>query len=180
MNTNIEMMKLGESKNGVTVYQHPTSHVHIDKTLVTEVISKLTIEGGYHFETVDMGRVIGNDHLIETSENTPVFYAVRPYSYEPLKLRNGESRMTWNNAKPTPYITIGLCVDTDPDELQGKWCIFTVFEGKPGEKEPWDRAFEDGKNPEGLKKAEEFWANHALSCTEQEREYFIKQGIYPQ
>lgn len=181
---------LGISKNNIEVFDHPESHLHFDGDLLSEVIGKVNLEGTFHpLETIDMGRIIGEDHLIETDKWSPVLHMARPARYDEngdvVSIRPGESRMTFEPAEPTRFISIGLCVcdeENDPNGLNGKWCIFTVFEGKPGEREPWDRAFADGKNPEGLQKAIEFWEGtesspaHALSMTKQEREYF-KQKI---
>lgn len=174
------MSIIGTSFNGKNVYSHPESHLHFDGELLVEVIGKLTLEGTYHFETVDMGRNIGFDHLVKTNEYSSVFYMERPFSYSPLKLRAGKSRMTFDSPERTRFVTIGLCVcneEGDPNSLNGKWCVFTVFEGKPGEKEPWDRAFADNKNPEGLSKAIRFWEGengegaHALALTDDEMKY---------
>lgn len=168
---------LGISKNGIEVFNHPQSHLHFEGSLLKEVIGKLVLEGTYHFETVDMGRTIGKTYLVETDSWKKTFMMERPYSYEPLKLRNGKSRMSFGYANPTKFVTVGLCVcnDTEPEEYRGKWVIFTVFEGEPGEKEPWDRAFEDNKNPEGLEKSIKFWENHALVLTDKEEEYVVNK-----
>lgn len=182
---------LGISKNGIEVVDHPESHLHFDGDLLKEVISKVELTGTFHpVKMFDMGRIIGEDHLVETDSWSPVFHMARPIRYDEngnaVAIRSGESRMTWDSPDDTRFVSIGLCVCNDEDTkygLNGQWVVFTVFEGKTGEREPWDRAFADGKNPEGLKKSIEFWEGvkdenkpaHALSATDAEREYFKKK-----
>ena len=156
---------LGHTVDGTPVYLHPVaSHSH-RPDLNAEVISKLTIEKGQTFlrQTVDLGRVIGEDHLVETSDGDMIAYARRGN-------RAGESRFVLNRAaKPTTKVTIIACVDRDPGETQGLWCLVTLFEGEPGCREPWDASL---KTPEAKAQAYAFWANHALVPTEEERKMF--------
>lgn len=159
---------IATSSNGIEVYRHPESHSH-RPDLDSEVISKITIPEDTTFfrGTVDLGRIIGKDHLIETEEGDMIVYLQRGN-------RPGKSRMVLKEADDTSFVTIIACVASEeegtPTELVGKWILVTLFEGRPGEREPFDRAFADGKNPEGKAAAETFWATHALVPTEEELE----------
>ena len=162
---------LGTTNNGINVYKHATaSHSH-RPDLDAEVINKLTITEGQTFlrETVELGRVIGEDHLVETDENDLIAFARRDN-------RMGETRFVLNRAaKPTTLVTVIACVDRDPGETQGKWCLFTLFEGEPGCREPWDDSL---KTEEAKAEAKTFWDCHALVPTEEERKMFICNAEY--
>jgi hypothetical protein len=161
----------GVSKNGIEVFAHPAGHPHRED-LVEEALSlvELPTDNTFCLKTVDFGRVIGVNHLVETTENDTICYLRRGN-------RPGESRMVLNR-KPeeTSLVTVICCVcrkDKDtPDELVGKWVVVTLFEGTPGEKEPFDNAFTekdiDDRAMIGYLKAEAFWRTHALVPTEQE------------
>ena len=156
------------SANGIPMYVHPESHSH-RPDLNAEVISKIVLpeDNTFYRNTIDLGRIIGKDHLVETDEYDTIVYLQRGN-------RPGKSRMVLKEADDTNFVTIIACVaheeEGTPAELIGKWILVTLFEGKQGEREPFDRAFADGKNPEGLKRSEEFWATHALVPTEEELE----------
>lgn len=153
---------LGYTKNGTPVHQHPTaSHSH-RPDLDAEVIGKLTVEEGQTFlrQTIDLGRNIGEDHLVGTADGDLIAFARRGN-------RAGESRFVLNRAAtPTTKVTIVACVDRDPGETQGLWCLVTLFEGEPGCREPWDASL---KTEEAKAEAEAFWTTHALVPTEEER-----------
>ncbi len=162
------------SANGISVYNHPESHSH-RPDLNAEVINKITLPDDSTFfrEVVDLGRVIGKDHLVETQEKDTIVYLQRGN-------RPGKSRMVLKEAEDTSFVTIIACVACEeegtPTELVGKWILVTLFEGKPGEREPFDRSFADGKNPEGKAAAEAFWATHALVPTEQEKIQILEEN----
>lgn len=163
---------IGISANGINVYRHPESHSHRPE-LDTEVISKITLpeDNTFFRGTVDLGRVIGKDHLVETNNEDTIVYLQRGN-------RPGKSRMVLKEADNTSFVTIIACVAKEeegtPAELVGKWILVTLFEGKPGEREPFDRAFEN--NPEGKVVAEAFWATHALVPTEEEKIKILEEN----
>lgn len=167
------MFKLyGISKNNIEIFAHPDSHPHRED-LISEVLSLITLpeDNTFFRATVDLGHIIGKDHLVKTYPGDNIVYLRRGN-------RAGESRMVLKEAADTSFVTIICCVcskdETTPDELVGKWVIVTLFEGQPGEREPWDRACQN--NPELKAKSEEFWANHALVPTEDEMEIIKKGG----
>lgn len=153
---------IGYTQNGIPVYEHPVaSHSH-RRDLDREAIGKLVVDKGQTFirETVDLGRIIGVDHLVETADGDLIAYARRGN-------RAGDTRFVLNReAAPTSKVTIVACVDRDPGETQGLLCLVTLFEGEPGDREPWDQNL---KTPEAKAQAEAFWANHALVPTKEER-----------
>lgn len=161
---------IAATANYVEVYAHPAGHPH-RPDLLAETISKIILKEGetFHRETVDLGRIIGKDHLVETKPEDCIVYLRRGN-------RAGETRMALKEAVDTSFVTIVLCVarkdKETPDELVGKWVVVTLFEGQSGEKEPWDNAFIDADIDNcvaaGKEKAEAFWATHALVPTDEE------------
>lgn len=173
------------SKNGIQVFVHPTgSHPH-RFDILGEAISLINIpdDRGYYKETVDLGHIIGFDHLVELNDDAMVYEMHRPIFNEDgtiKEYRKGTSPMVLNQLpNETSRVTVVMCVDRDPDELQGKWCIITLFEGEEGEPEPWnDRVKND---PAQLAKSIDFFATHGFVPTEREwpviaREMFSKLG----
>ena len=156
------MKKLGESKDGVSVYYHPEGHSH-RPDLDSEVISHVTInERPFLVETITLDRVIGVDHLVETTDEDTVIGFRRGN-------RNHESRMVLNRtATETKEVTIILCkCGAEDGELNGEYALVTLFEGNQGRPEPYGK----DDTPEN----QEFWRNHALIPTETEMDE-IKKG----
>lgn len=160
---NIEIFARAE---GDKHYHRPDLHIEALKKI------ELPINGGFKFAVIDMGHIIGVDHLVETTPEDTIIYLKRGN-------RSGFSRMVLNRkADETQFVTAILCKNTDPADpdflpgTEGKWVLVTLFEGNPGEKEPWDRAFtKSDENPEvakALAKSWAFWANHALVPTPEE------------
>lgn len=176
MNTIANIAPIAIAANGVEVYAHPAGHPHRED-LLSETISKIVLPEGstFHRETVDLCRTIGKDHLVETTDEDYIVYLRRGN-------RTGETRMVLKEAADTSFVTIILCVarkdEETPDELIGKWVVVTLFEGQPGEREPWDNAFIDADVDAGIaaekEKAEAFWATHALVPTEDEMKQIRK------
>lgn len=178
MNNNIitAITPIATTANGVDVYAHPAGHPH-RPDLLAETIGKIILSEGktFHRETVDLGRVIGKDHLVETNPEDYIVYLRRGN-------RQGETRMVIKDAADTSFVTIILCVarkdEETPDELVGKWVVVTLFEGQPGEREPWDNSYIDKDVDNNVMsaylKAEKFWAKHALVPTEEEMKQIRK------
>ena len=175
-NTTANIAPITVSANGIEVFSHPAGHPH-RSDLLAETISKITLKEGetFHRETINLGRVIGKDHLVETCNEDYIVYLRRGN-------RPGETRMVLKEAADTSYVTIILCVarkdEETPDELVGKWVVVTLFEGQPGEREPWDNSFIDKDINNNIMnaylKAEAFWATHALVPTEEEMKQIRK------
>lgn len=154
---------IGTSHNGIDVYRHTTaSHSH-RPDLDVQVISLLEIpeEQTFYRVTVDCGRIIGEDHLVETDAKDLCVMMRRGN-------RPGESRFVLTKAaKLTSKATIVLCVDREEgSETFDKWCLVTLFEGKQGEREPFDPSL---KTEEAKAASESFWKTHALVPTEEEK-----------
>ena len=164
---NSEYEKFYVSKDGVNIYIHPeASHIH-RPDLASEVISKIKIgDEVFLRETVDLGRVIGVDHLVTTTsadEDSIVHFERRPGS-------GYKSRMVLKrNPKETSKITavIAKCDDNDGTAWSGKYVVITLFEGEPGMPEPY------GRN-ENNRECVEFWKTHALVPTEDEMQMMQK------
>ncbi len=156
----MEQKKVFISKDGVEVFVHPTeSHPH-RWDLVEEVVRQITIgDRVFVLETIDLGRIIGVDHLVETSEKDEpnIFYKER------RKGTNFKSRMVKNrDAEPTSLasVIIAKCDDNDGPEWTGKYVLVTLFEGDPGMSEPYGRYEHD-------EDCINFWKTHALVPEEQ-------------
>ena len=152
---------LGTSEDGIRVYYHPEGHSH-RADLNKEVISKITIaDRPFVRETVSLGRTIGVDHLVSTTEDDKVVLWTRPG-------RKSPSRMVLNRqAADTDRVTviIAKCGEEDGD-LSGKYALVTLFEGEPGMPERDD-------DPE----CREFWTKYALVPTDEELKLMRKEGL---
>lgn len=140
------------------VYLHPqASHSHRPE-LNEEVLSKINIgDNTFIKEVVDLGRVIGKDHLVETTEEDKIVLLDRGRGY-PSRMVIG--RDPENTTKAT--VIIAKCGPEDGEEWDDKYVLITLFEGEPGEPEPY------GRN-ENNQNAIEFWKTHALVPTEEEK-----------
>lgn len=161
--------------NGVEIYARADGDKHYHRPeLHVEALKKIELpaDGEFVKAIIDMKKVIGVDHLVKTTPEDEIIYLKRDN-------RPGFSRMVLNRkADETQFVTAILCINNDPTDhdflpgTEGKWVLVTLFEGDPGEKEPWDRAFaKSDENPEvakALAKAWAFWATHALIPTPKE------------
>ena len=159
MNTNTETL-IALSSNGTEVHSHHEAHPHrID--IAKEVIGKMTIPAApadpsdrsqtRHAETVDLGREIGINHLVEVSPEDEVIYVYRGD-------RTWETPMVF---KPGTLETRACAVCFWAEE---KWILWTLFEGADGEglPEPGCDRYNNG-TPEFQKACDEFWATHAIA-----------------
>ena len=147
----------GRTASGEIIYRHPQGHSH-RPDLDAEAIASIVIpeDATFHRQQVDMGHVIGVDHLVETNDGDEIVYFKRGN-------RTGESRMVLNRTpKETSKVFVVLCKNNDEtDPLFEEWCLVTLFEGEPGLPEPWSRGGD-------TEEAKAFWATHALVPTDEE------------
>ena len=141
----------GVTADGEAVYYHPmASHSHRPE-LDGEVLGKIAINGGsFCRSTVNLHRIIGVDHLVETGEDDEIVYFCRGN-------REYYSRMVvGRKAEPTTKVTVivARCTVDDGHDWDGKFVLVTLFEGDPGMPE-------NSNSPE----AEKFWMGHALVPT---------------
>lgn len=151
----MELEVLGVTKDGIEVYRHPEGHPHRED-LLAETIAMIDTNGAsYIRETIDLGRVIGKDHLVETNRDSVIVWRKRGK-------RPGYSRMVLNQvAADTTKVTIVMCrCDDSEPEFTGKFVVVTLFEGEPGMPELFDRKCQN--NPAVAEAAKAFWATHAL------------------
>lgn len=154
----------GVTANGVSVFNATEigGHCHADVApFVGEAIEKIELDSNTTFArfAVKMGKVVGVNHLIATTESDIIKYARRGN-------RAGETRFVLNRAaEPTEVLNLVLCVATEAP-FEGKWVLVTAFAGEQGEREPWDVSL---KTEEAKARAAAFWATHALVPTEAER-----------
>lgn len=150
-------MKKFTSKNNVSIYLHPeASHCHRND-LIEEVLNQIVVDGSFIRKTINLGRIIGKDHLVETRPDDEIVFFDRGRGYA--------SRFTLSQeAKDTSLATviIAQCDASDGPEWNGKHVLITLFEGDPGMPEPY------GRN-EGNHECIAFWETHALVPTAEER-----------
>lgn len=170
-----------ETLDGVKVYVwEGNSHSH-RPDLNEEVIGKVAINDRPVIgEVVDMGRVIGLDHLVESHPDDDLFLFDRGRGYE--------SPMVLNRPpEPTQKVTVVICKGSEEDgEYNGKYILITLFEGEPGMPEPFGEYLGD-------EACEAFWETHVLVPTDEELkkifetyrddpecvEYFEANGLFP-
>lgn len=150
---------LGHTRDGSAVYAVDQSHCH-RPDLAAEALARVIVPDAADFvlQTVDMGRVIGVDHLLTTQPGDPIVFmrrGDRPYP----------SRMVLKEAAPTSLVTVILCREDAPGELHGELILATLYEGQPAEREVGDPSL---TTPEAIARSEDFWATHALAPTEVE------------
>ena len=143
---------LATTKNGINIYaitasEHMLAHKNVNEREIAEAISLINYNAPFQMETVDLGRIIGVDACVTTTENDDIRYECRPG-------RKTKSRLVYGReAEPTSLITVGICKDDD-----GLNTVFTAFYGAKSPKELEDPRLK----PEEREEAEKFWATHAL------------------
>lgn len=156
----------GHMSDGTPVYKATEigGHCHSDvEQYVAEALSQIEPLNGSTFirASVDLGRTIGLDNLVETNSNSVIAYAKRGN-------RAGETRFVLNQpAQETSILNVILCIATEAP-FENKWVLVTAFSGSLGEREPFDTNLTE----EAKAKAESFWATHALVPTDEERAIF--------
>ena len=157
---------IATTADGIDVYLHPqASHSH-RPDLDVETIEKVRVDGRpFVRETVDLGRVIGVDHLVETTDADVVISARRENNDHPSNMVLGRKPI------PTSKVSVVLCKcgPEDGEDWNGKYVLITLFEGDLGMPEPVGRNAED-------KDCVAFWKTHALVPTEEELEDFRKRS----
>lgn len=160
----MELNIIGYSANSTPIYTHPDAHPHrLD--LAAEAIAKMVIPEQPAdptdrtqtrvAATIDLGRKIGVNHLVETDEHDTIVMFDRGRGYP--------SRMVLKETEPETRITSVCFWDTE----NSVWVLWTNFEGEEGLPEPgcdrYNRASESFK-----RECDEFWAHHALVPTKEE------------
>lgn len=165
-------MSIFTSANNTKVFTHPEAHPHrLD--LAAEVIGKMFVpvtpadpsdrNQTRICQTIDLGRTIGQNHLVEINENDLTFMWDRGRGYE--------SRMVLKGTEDETRITTVLFWDGD----NNKWILWTNFEGVEGLPEPGCDRYNNAPE-EFKKKCQEFWATHALVPTEDEKVKYLKEN----
>lgn len=137
--------------------------------LLEEAVSLVdTKDRSYMMETVDLNRVIGKDHYVKTEKGDTCFFMERGN-------RGYKTRFVLNKDAPdTTKITVGIAMgDASDGPLEGKYILFTLFEGELAPKEPSDPRLKDEEREE----SEKAWATHALVPTEAELQQAKELGI---
>lgn len=143
-------------------------HPHRTDILEEAVALVDTKNRDYMMETVDLGRIIGVDHYVKTNDEDTIFFMERGN-------RGYKTRFVLNKKAPeTTLVTVGIAKgDASDGPLEGKYILFTLFEGKLAPKEPGDPRL----TAEEREESEREWATHALVPTEEELEKAKAMGL---
>lgn len=148
---------IATTKNGVDVYldtehSHAATHIAHHPELLEfakNIIADRVFGGRFLKFSTDMGGVVGNSDLVETTANDDTFYAKRPNRRNYTRFVNGK------NAEPTRFVTLEL------RKVDDQVVLFTVYIGGATPPFPYgkDDPHQDGR---------EFWKTHALVTGNQE------------
>lgn len=131
---------------------HMAAHSDVKMEDIAEAVSKVEYNGAFFMAPVDLGHVVGVDHLIRRPADEEVQILHR-------KGRAGVTPCVFHQVAPaTTKIVVGIAHDDGND------VVFTAFYGELSPREPWDESIQG--NPELLKESKDFWAAHALIVTE--------------
>lgn len=154
------------SSNGTKVFHHPEAHPH-RPDLAVEAIAKMEIPERPSdptdraqtrvAATIDLGRKIGVNHLVETDEYDTVVWLDRGRGYK--------SRMVLKEAKDETKVTSVCFWDAE----NGVWILWTNFEGDEGLPEPGCDRYNNAC-AEFKAQCDAFWSTHALVPTDEELE----------
>lgn len=144
--------RIGTLVSGEDVWTYESSHIHAGvNAVLAEVLAKMSPEGGFVRTTVDLGRVVGHDNCVPTTDADEIVFAQR-------EGRQGLTRFT-KSAEPvaTSEVSVIMCRDK---EHGGRWTLITAFFGALAPREPWDPNI---KSDSERVDAREFWSSHALA-----------------
>lgn len=120
------------------------SHSHISESLLEEVLVKVESRGrGFLVETVDLGRLVGEQTRVKTGEDDEIIFAQRAGRF-------GLTRFVKNRKSvPTSAVTVIL-----KKETSGNYFLVTAWVGTQAQPEPWDR--------NATATSRDFWSRNAL------------------
>ena len=132
--------------------EHMEAHADVRFQDIIDAVSRIDYNGAFFMAPIDLGHVVGVNHLIcrPTDEKVQMLHR---------KGRAGVTPCVFHQVAPaTTKIVVGIAHD------DGKDVVFTAFYGELSPREPWDESIQS--NPELLKESKDFWAAHALIVTE--------------
>lgn len=133
--------------------EHMAAHSDVSWDDIAEAIKKIKYTGGFHKESVDLGRIVGKTACVSVDTNDEVLYLKR-------KNRKGPTPFVMNrNAEDTSKVVIIL--------REGKYgpVLITSWYGDLAPMEPWDarRKLKYGEcTLEDVNESDIFWNSHAL------------------
>ncbi len=137
---------LGQLASGEYVFDRPRSHMHSGVApLLPEALAWIeSRDRNVIIEEIDLGRIVGKKHCIETTENDRIIFDQRPG-------RKGLTRFVLDR-EPEDCSSVSVILKLD-DHADIYICL-SAYIGTRSEPEPWDAY----ATPE----SESFWTNHAL------------------
>lgn len=151
--------------DGIEIYMHPQISKSDRPDLDVETIERTRIDGRpYVRETVDLGRTVGFERIVETNDSDVAIYARRGSNFYPSDVVLGRKPI------PTSKVSIALrrLGPESGEEWNGKYVLIALFEGTSVMPEPIGRNAKDAE-------CVAFWKTHAIVPTEEELEDFRKR-----
>lgn len=141
------MMELGRLRSGEAVYDAKPSHLPDHpgvKELLPEVLGLIDSDGVDFVATVNLERVVGLSHCVETQPGDCVVYRVRGE-------REWATRFVLDREpEPTSLVTVVL--------VEGAWTGYVLVSAWFGPVVP-----PEPEDPRATPESESFWASHALT-----------------
>lgn len=130
---------------------HMAAHPDVKMEDIAEAVSKVEYNGAFFMAPIDLGHVVGVNHLIRRPADEKVQYLYR-------KSRDGRTPVVFDQTpEPTSKIVVGIAHD------DGRDVLFTAFYGELSPREPWDESLKGDEA--ALKESQDFWAQHCLIAT---------------
>jgi hypothetical protein len=146
--------QVGTLASGEVVFEKEGSHLKDHPTvypLVGEALGKISSDDRTTIvEEVDLGRIVGENICVETTDADEIVYARRSG-------REGVTRFV-KNREPEPSSKVVVIVNKCADNA---YCVATAFIGGRSPAEPWDTEWADENSVP-------FWNTHALVWGEAE------------
>lgn len=157
---------LGNSKNGIPVFDRPNSHFldhGFSKETMKEALSRITQTSQFEKHVVNMGEQVGFTNCVVVSDEDRIVMAVR-------KNRLGPTPMVLNR-EPEPCNSVVIILKKGHDDEGEYFILITAFVGEGSEPEPWDSQLDH--DSEEYARAVLFWQTHALVYDEEVIDHII-------
>ena len=146
--------ELGQLASGEYVFDRPRSHLHGPVAeLLPDVFGKIHAQERLMIvEQVELGRIVGKKHCVETREGDQIVFATRVNRKGPTRFVIGRE----------PEDCTSVVVILKLDDYSDTYVCLTAYIGTYSEPEPWDRY--------STPRSEAFWKHHAMIWDPKESE----------
>lgn len=155
-----ERIYLGETRDGISVYDRDDSHLHkesgLTPELLAESLSRIDTAGrGFVREKVVFDHIVGERTCVDTGSEDEIVMVYR-------KDRSGQTPMVKNReTEPCDSVMVVMAREDPPYDDDFK--MITAYIGKESPREPWDPGISTKKDRQ---EAEEYWNSHAIVYNE--------------